>query len=95
MNEVNQYLHHVQNNPDLDEFPMNNLTTRTQIAKCEFAYYKIRHTTPVLAEVDMEFYHSLPPVQVLLREMTRLESMATSLIASKITNVDTTIPTTK
>ena len=64
--EVNQYLQQVQNNPDLDEFPMNNLMIRTQIAECEVAYYKIWHTDPVLAEVDMEYYHSLPPVQILL-----------------------------
>jgi len=51
---------------------MNNLTIHTQIAEREVAYYKTRHMNPVLAEVDMEFYHSLPPVQVLLREMTRL-----------------------
>ena len=35
---------HLRNNPDLDEFPMNNITIRTQIAECEVAYYKIRHT---------------------------------------------------
>mmetsp|Transcript_1345 Transcript_1345/g.1482 ORF Transcript_1345/g.1482 Transcript_1345/m.1482 type:complete len:113 (-) Transcript_1345:202-540(-) len=58
---------------------MNNPTIRTQIAECEVAYYKIRHTNPVLADVDMEFYHSSPPVQVLLGEMTRLESLAMSL----------------
>ena len=73
---------------------MNNLTMRTQIAECEVAYYyKIWHTNPVLAEVDMEFYHSLPPVQVLLREMTRLESLAMQLEANDIkttTNTNTT-----
>ena len=53
---------HLRNKPDLDEFPMNIPTIRTQIAKCEVAYYKIRHTNPVLAEVGMDFYHSLPPV---------------------------------
>ena len=70
---------------------MNNPTIRTQIAECEVAYYKIRHTNPVLAEVDMEFYHSLPPVQVLLGEMTRLESEAMRLDA---TARDTTATTT-
>ena len=55
---------------------MNNLPIRTQIAECEVAYNKIRRTNPVLAEVDMEFYHSLPPVQVLLGEMIRLDSLA-------------------
>ena len=35
---------------------MNKPTIRTQIAECEVvAYYKIQHTNPVLAEVDMEF----------------------------------------
>jgi len=48
--EVNQYLQHVQNNPDLDEFPMNNLPIRTQIAQCEVAYYKFWNTIPGLAE---------------------------------------------
>ena len=43
--EVEQYLQHLQNNPDRDEFPMNNSTIRTQIAECEVAYYKIRHKT--------------------------------------------------
>ena len=63
MKEVEQYLQHLQNNPDQDNFPMSNPSIRTQIAECEVAYYKIRHTNPVLAEVDMEFYHRLPPVQ--------------------------------
>merc|ERR1712238_268198 len=92
--EVNRYLQHVENNPKLDEFPMNNITIRTQIAECEVAYYKIRHTHPVLAEVDMEFYHSLPPVQVLLGEMTRLESKAMRLEANDINNAGPTISTT-
>jgi len=48
--EVNRYLQHVQNNPDLDEFPMNNLPIRTQIAQCEVAYYKFWNTIPGLAE---------------------------------------------
>jgi len=89
--EVNQYLQHVQNNPEFDEFPMNNLPIRTQIAEREVVYYKIRQTNPILAEVDMEFYHSLPPVQVLLGEMTRLESKAMRLDA---TARDTTATTT-
>ena len=75
-------LQHLQNNPDQDEFPTNNPTIRTQFAECEVAYYKIRHTNPVLADVDVDFYHSLPPVQVLLGEMTRLESLAMSLEAN-------------
>ena len=70
MEEVNRYLQHVENNPELDEFPMNNITIRTQIVECEVTYYKIRHTHLVLAEVDMEFYHNLSPVQVSLGEMT-------------------------
>ena len=74
--EIQRYMVHLRNNPECDEFPMNNIAIRTQIAKCEVAYYKILHTNPVLAEVDMEFYHSLPPIQVLLREMTRLEILA-------------------
>ena len=73
----------------------NNSTIRTQIAECEVAYYKIRHTNPVLAEVDMDFYHSLPPVQVLLGEMTRLESLAMKLEANNIKPTsNTTICTT-
>jgi len=91
--EVNQYLQHVQNNPELDEFPMNNLPIRTQIAESEIAYYKIRHTNPVLVEVDMDFYHSLPPVQVLLGEMTRLESLAMRLEANNIKTTTTITPT--
>ena len=67
---------HLQNNPDLDEFPMTNPTIYTQIAECEVTYYKIRHTNPVLAKVDMEFYHNLQPVQVLFGKMTRLKSKA-------------------
>ena len=92
MAEVNRYLQHVQNNSKLDEFPMNNPTIRTQIAECEVAYYKIWHTNPILAEVDIEFYHSLPPVQVLLEEMTRLANLAMSL--EKNANVGPTISTT-
>ena len=82
---------HLQNNPDLDEFPMNNLTTCTQIARCEVTYYKIRHTNPVLADVEMELYHSLPSVQILLGEMTRLKSEAMRLEASDNTNATNTI----
>ena len=70
---------------------MNNPTIRTQIVECEVAYYKIRHTNPVLAEVNMEFYHSLPPMQVLLGVMTRLESLAMRL---KVNNIKTTANTT-
>ena len=93
--KVNRYLQHVQNNPDLDDFPMINLMIRTQIVECEVAYYKIRHTNPVLAEVDMEYYHSLPSVQVLLGEMTRLESEAMQLDANHIKiTTNTAIPTT-
>ena len=84
---------HLRNNPDLDEFPMNNITIRTQIAECEVAYYKIRHTNPVLADVDMEFYHSVPPVQLLLGEMTRLENKALRLDA-KARDTTATITTT-
>ena len=93
--EVKQYLQHVQNSPDLDKFLMNNPTIRTEITEYEVAcYYKIRYTNPVLADVDMEFYHSLPPIQVLLREMTRLESLAMSLEASDNTTTTTTTTTT-
>ena len=91
MEEVNQYLQHVQNNLDQDEFPMNNLPHRTQIAQCEFEYYKMRNTNPVLVKVNMDFYHSLPPVQVLLGEMIRLESLTMKLAAN---NNDTTNNTT-
>ena len=91
--EVNRYLQHVQNNPDLDEFPMNNLPIRTQIAQCEVEYYKMRNTNPVLAEVDMDFYHSLPPVQALLGKMTRLESLA--MREANETTTTTTTPTTE
>jgi len=90
--KVNRYLQHVQSNPEFDEFPMNNLPVHTQIAEPEVAYYKIRHTNPVLAEVDMEFYHSLPPVQELLGEMTRLECLAMRR-ANKSTTTTTTLTT--
>mmetsp|Transcript_21871 Transcript_21871/g.22191 ORF Transcript_21871/g.22191 Transcript_21871/m.22191 type:complete len:99 (+) Transcript_21871:3-299(+) len=66
----------LQNNPDIDEFLMNNQTIRLQIAVLEFEYLKTRHLNPVLADVDMEFYHSLLPVQELLGEMIRLERFA-------------------
>ena len=89
MDEVNRYLQHVQNNPELDEFPMNNTTIRTQIAEYEVAYYKIRHTNPVLAEVDMNFNHSFPPVQVLLGEMTRLVNNITPTTNTTITTTAT------
>ena len=84
---------HLQHNPDLDKFPMNNLTIRAQIIKCEVAYYKICHTNPVLVDVAIEFYHSLPS-QVLLRKMTRLESVAMSFEANDINNAGSTISTT-
>jgi len=87
--EVERYLQHVQNNPDADEFPMNNPTISKQIAVCEVAYYKIRYINPVLAEVDMDFYHSLPPVQKLLGEMTRQESLTMSLEVSDTTTTKT------
>ena len=57
-----QATQHVQNNPDLDEFPMSNLIICTHIKECEVAYYKIRNTNPFLSEVNMELYHSLKPV---------------------------------
>jgi len=41
-------------------------------------------------DVAMEFYHSLPPVQVLLGEMTRLERLAMSLEANKTKPITTT-----
>ena len=93
--EVERYLQHEQNNPDLDKFLINNPTIHTKITECEVAYYKIRHTNLVLAEVDMDFYHSLPPVQVLLGEMTGLESLAIPLEANNIkTTTNTTTLTT-
>ena len=61
--EVQGYMLNLQNNPDFDEFPMNKRTIRLQISVLEVEYYKTRHIYPVLAEVGMEFYHSLPPVQ--------------------------------
>ena len=73
---------------------MNNLPIRTQIAQCEVAYYKIQNTNPVLADIDMEFYHSLPPVQALLGEMTRLESLAVKLAANDNNTTDNTNTTT-
>jgi len=91
--EVEQYLQHIQNNPDRDNFPMNNLTIRTQITECEVAYLKIYHTDPVLAEVTMEFYHSLPPVHFLLGKMTRLGSLAMSLEANNTKPITTTTTT--
>jgi len=40
--EVEQYLQHLQNNLDRDNFPMSNPTIRsTQIAECEIAYSRI------------------------------------------------------
>ena len=76
---------------------MSNPTIRTQIAECEVAYYKIvphtRHINPALADSTMQFYHSLPPVQVLLGEMTRLERLAMSLEANN-TKPSTTTTTT-
>ena len=93
MEEVERYLQHLQNNPDRDNFPMSNPTIRTQIAECEVAYLKIRHTNLVLAEVTMEFYHSLPPVQVLLSEMTRLKRLAMSLGANNTKPITTTTTT--
>ena len=95
LKEVKRYLQHIQHNPYLDEFPINISTICTQIVKWGGAYYKIRHTNPVLAEVDMEFYHSLPPVQVLFGERTRLESLTAKLEANNIeTNTNNTISTT-
>mmetsp|Transcript_5966 Transcript_5966/g.6690 ORF Transcript_5966/g.6690 Transcript_5966/m.6690 type:complete len:94 (-) Transcript_5966:373-654(-) len=73
---------------------MSNPTIHTQIAECEVAYYKIvphtRHINPALADSTMQFYHSLPPVQVLLGEMTRLERLAMSLEANKTKPITTT-----
>jgi len=90
LEEVERYLQHLQNNPDHDDFPMSNPTIRTQIAECEVAYYKIWHINPVLADVATEFYHSLPPIQVLLGEMRRLESLAMSLEANNTKPTATT-----
>ena len=82
----------LRNNPKLDKFWMNNQTIRLKFAVLEVEYYKTRHINPVLADVDMEFYHILPPVQGILGEMTRLESLAMRLkaAASDITATTTT-----
>ena len=93
MEEVKRYLQHVQNNPDVDAFSINNPTIRIQIVVCEVAYYKIRHINPVLAEVDMELYHNLPPAQKLFGEMTRPEILAMSLETSDTTTTTTTTVT--
>ena len=81
---------HLKNNPDKYEFLMNNRTIRIQIAVLEVQYFKTRHINPVLVEVDMEFYHSLPPVQEILEEMTRLERLTISLKEINITTATTT-----
>ena len=44
--------------------------------------------------MDMELYHSLPPVQVLLGEMTRLENLAMRLEVNDITPTTNTATTT-
>ena len=74
--EVQCYMLNLQNNHKLDKSPMNNQTIHLQIAVLEVQYYKIRHINPFLADVDMKFYRSLPPVQEILEEMTRLEILA-------------------
>ena len=84
----------LQNNPKLDKFPMNNQTIRLQITALEVEYYKTRHIKPVLADVDMEFYHSLQPVQEILGEMARLESLAMRLKAAASDTTATTTTTT-
>ena len=55
----------------------NYQTIRLQITVLEVEYLKTRHMNPVLAEVKIEFYHSLPPVEEILGEMPRLERLAT------------------
>ena len=79
----------LQNNPDISEFPINNQTIRLQIAVLEVEYLKTRHINPVLADVKMDFYHSLPPVQELLGEIIQLERLAMRL-EGNITNDTTT-----
>jgi len=76
---------------------MSNPTIRTLIAECEVAYYKIvphtRHINPALADSTMKFWHSLPPVQVILGEMTRLKRLAMSLEANNTKSITTTTTT--
>ena len=48
--------------PQQRQIPMNNTIIRIQMAAIEVAYLKILYINPVLAEVDVEFYHSLPLV---------------------------------
>ena len=96
MEEVEQYILQVQNNPDvIDEYPMNNSEICFQIAICEVFYHNIWHINPVLVEVDMEFYHSFPIVQNILGDMTRLESVAMSRDnANTTTTASTTVTPT-
>ena len=81
-------------NPNKDKFPVNNQTIRLQITVLKVEYLKIRHINPVLAEGDMEFYHSLSPVQELLGEITRLERLAMRLKARDTNNATTTTTST-
>ena len=83
-------LQYVQNNFAYNDFPMNNLEKCLQILVYEVHYYRIWHINSVLAEVDMEFYHSWPIIQKYFRGMTWLESLAMSLKNSDNTNVTTT-----
>ena len=73
---------------------MNNREIRLQITVCEVHYYKIRHINPVLAEVNMGFYHSLPIVQKLLEKMIRLKRLAMSFKVSDNINTTTTTSNT-
>ena len=82
--EVQRFMLHLRNNPDLEEYLMNNPTIRTKFAEYEVAYFKIQHKNPILAEVDIEFYHSLPPVQVLFVVMTGQASKAMNLEGNNI-----------
>ena len=69
---------------------MNNPTISLQITVLEVEYLKLRYINPVLVEADMESYHSLPPVQKLLKEMTRLENLVMRLKLSNTTTTTTT-----
>ena len=73
---------------------MNNQIICLQIAVPEVEYLKTKYINPVLAEVDMEFYHHLPAVQEHLGEMARLERLVIRLNASNTTTDTTTMTAT-
>mmetsp|Transcript_53073 Transcript_53073/g.61291 ORF Transcript_53073/g.61291 Transcript_53073/m.61291 type:complete len:134 (+) Transcript_53073:319-720(+) len=65
---------------DKDVYLMNNPTIRLEITIPEVEYKKIMHINPDLAELDMESYNSLPSVQKILVEMTRLDRLVTTQV---------------